>query len=255
MKPWLVWLLDPRPPWWRSTRVWLLPFLFFGVLALIEVPSPRVERWIITAHVDENGQLRLEESPDDSAALGGRSFRYEVVLVHWKTPTREWAEVRYSTCSLSTEFQQAFPPLSFMLSDVVAVHQAWNDAVSSHHQELLLTYQHRSMNPDVQRRTSALLAGTAGGMTPHTLSWEHWIRQRVLISAFWLIFVVALARRWFEGMLLRRLKRLDANICPSCEYPTPGEECPECGIDVDQERVLIQALNERGYRGLKALGA
>lgn len=118
MKPWIIWLLDPRPPWWRSTRVWL-PLLIISVFYL-QIP----------------GILRL---------------------------------------------------------------------------------------------TLAII------VVP--------------------LFVLALARRWFEGMVLRRQKRLTNNTCPSCDYPNPGPICPECGIDVEHERTIVVALLESGFRGIQSLSS
>lgn len=85
----------------------------------------------------------------------------------------------------------------------------------------------------------------------------HRMAQSIEIALFICILALlalAMARRWFEGMVIRRHKRLEADTCPSCEYPSPGAVCPECGIDMKQERIIVQALYQRGYRGLQQLG-
>ena len=165
-------------------------------------------------------------------------------------------------------YQNAVPPdwstPNMPLEEVLAIKPEWGslirNGISRNSLDLHRGIPSQSHDPAQAMLDELIASGRSGTLRQSNLAARVYQASSRplrlgLFTGIVLTFVLAVARRWFEGMVIARRKRLSADLCPSCSYPQPGVTCPECGIDADAECTLVTALNDRGYRGLKALSS
>jgi hypothetical protein len=255
VKPWVVRVFDPRPPWWRS-NVLLSLFVAALVLSAITIFANYHGHGRYGGPVDVPFFITTTGEVVSFQELGEQHVTHLI-----RTPVR----IHYYENDHYRKLLIEFLPVTYH-------ENAWPDKmVDIPMSHLDFTHKYPQWAVGIEGCLKSTLRDAVWDYPP-------WVREAVFraipkrnsyeSTAYkprfyaWLfswvtapILVTILGGGlWARNKLNTRRLRMQAGICPSCKYQYDrriSQICPECGIRLDREAKLIDLLYTRGYRGLK----
>ena len=242
MRPWVIRLFDPRPPWWQNILlVIIVACSAAGALFIQFIFHPtritRVEFGIYGGDFESPQRVIAEWS----VTLSRKGFVDTVVL---STPVVQDAQQWPIGAPLAD-------PVKFLESDdprSVSIRKQLSD--------WQLDWGHNTLKKYVwhQAAFNKLNEQIGGGTLSRKLTAMLVCRNMLIAICFPLLILIIgriAAYHYYSTLYFR----LHPDHCPACKYPLHQLQtttCPECGKEFLNESSRIAALYLRGYRGLKA---
>ena len=241
----MVRVFDPRPPWWRS----LVTFLLF-IFAFAALPSSHQYALLPNDHSHLARFYYTDTAIEDPISI---EWPYRVVTVDYAESVTVDPPRLYrgrdrksldAECVLASDKELA----DRLRKDFLARAGEWEGLAPADWSDCS-TWQREAI-------FSIINSGIPGSSIK---SHAHLRAIGIVVQAFWFV-LAALIFSLLVGSLVvkRRVESLRNTIaswrCTRCKYDAKSSGsliCPECGLDIDRERRFLNAVHERGYRGLK----
>jgi len=241
VKPWVVRVFDPRPPWWQ--RLTLYSTLALVIYCYLE-QAQLFKAW---RSVSKIYQIELHDSSDQHVGNVFWTYNRRISGFTENIAISEPKMLFGRSCSpvdpyvflasddpMANDVIEKFRAKDFSLSgDALMYYDSWPKWMDDGFAE-------------IQR------SGFSG-----SLSRTRWFRAAAwygLLGVGLAAGILLLGRSYVRMIVSRRYHRCIAGLCSSCSYNLDGARssiCPECGLKVRDDRKLLELLHMRGYRGLR----
>lgn len=236
-------LIDPRPPIWASTAVWLL-LAVGGLLAVHGHEASGTQGHNIPIYVNGDTIAIGLANIDTYQEYWVTSLLVSYRLRHWG----QWREVR-AVATVSQVFDAQHKPVAVgtlqqqMQRDARATEVLINDDASFGPFHKVPVDLGPLLTESLSRGSAPVRQITLLGALLKSM-------QVVLIAIIAACPIVALIRVGHLLRCTRVVRRLTKGLCPSCSYELDADDipCPECGRDYrEMRRVALQRLEPRRH--------